>query len=133
MGGNSSASVRGSVLEGDRTFESIGVFHDPVYGDIYIIESKNSQNKMPAESNSAPRMYASFYKNGSGVLEIAKFDSNHMKEWSIHSIPDTHVDGPHIHDWKGGHRVGNARTLNNAEMALLNRLHELTKYFKPNK
>ena len=39
--------------------------NDSEFGDIEIIEfKKNDQNKMPPVSNSAPRMYVTFDKNG---------------------------------------------------------------------
>lgn len=66
---------------------------------------------MPEESNSAPRMYVSFYKDGSGVNEIASYGPDHKKEWAIHTQPHNSkkarkkgeaINGPHIHYWKDG-------------------------------
>lgn len=112
MGGNGTASVLGSIPASEREYVSLGSYKDPVYGDVEIIEWKGgSSNKMPPESNSAPRIYASFYKDGSGVNEIAKYGNDHKKEWAIHTAPHASnkakkkgeaVEGPHIHKWKDG-------------------------------
>ena len=104
MGGNGTASILGYVPEEKREYISLGTYHDSEFGDIEIIEfKKNAQNKMPPESNSAPRMYVAFDKNGKGVNEIAKYGSDHKKEWSIH-VPghNKEVNGPHVHQWSNG-------------------------------
>lgn len=88
MGGNGTASVNGSIASSERQYVSHGTYHDPVYGDIEIVEwTGGDKNKSPEESNSAPRMYVTFYKDGSGVNEIAKYGADHKKEWAIHTQP----------------------------------------------
>lgn len=108
MGGNGTASVNGSIPASEQQYVSHGTYTDPVYGDIEIVEWTGNINKSPEESNSAPRMYVTFYKNGSGVNEIAKYGSDHKKEWAIHTQPHNSkeakkkgeaIDGPHIHRW----------------------------------
>lgn len=121
MGGNGTASVHGSVL--NKEYVSLGSYNDPVFGEIEIIEwAKGEQNKMPTESNSAPRMYASFYKDGSGINEIALYGEDHKKIWAIHTIPHNDIKGAHIHPWHDG-KAGNAIPLaiNDARYALLKR------------
>lgn len=127
MGGNGTASVHGSVL--NKEYVSLGSYNDPVFGEIEIIEwAKGEQNKMPTESNSAPRMYASFYKDGSGINEIAKYGNDHKKIWAIHPIPHKSIKGPHIHDWHDG-KVGKVSPLaiNDTRYALLKRLETFYK------
>lgn len=109
MGGNGTASVNGSIPASEQQYVSHGTYTDPVYGDIEIVEWTGGKiNKSPEESNSAPRMYVTFYKDGSGVNEIAKYGSDHKKEWAIHTQPHNSkkakkkgeaIDGPHIHRW----------------------------------
>ena len=108
MGGNGTASVNGSIPASEQQYVSHGTYTDPVYGYIEIVEWTGNINKSPEESNSAPRMYVTFYKDGSGVNEIAKYGSDHKKEWAIHTQPHNSkkakkkgeaIDGPHIHRW----------------------------------
>lgn len=103
MGGNGTASVLGYVE--NKEYISHGTYTDPVFGEIEIIEwTATNQNKTPEESNSSPRMYVTFDKNGKGVNEIAKYGADHRKEWAIHSVPHnrTDVNGPHVHTWSNG-------------------------------
>ena len=112
MGANGTASVNGSIPASEQQYVSHGTYTDPVYGDIEIVEWTGGKiNKSPEESNSAPRMYVTFYKDGSGVNEIAKYGSDHKKEWAIHTQPHNSkkakkkgeaIDGPHIHRWVNG-------------------------------
>lgn len=112
MGDNGTASVNGSIPASEQQYVSHGTYTDPVYGDIEIVEwTGGNTNKSPEESNSAPRMYVTFYKDGSGVNEIAKYGSDHKKEWAIHTQPHNSkkakkkgeaIDGPHIHRWVNG-------------------------------
>lgn len=129
MGGNGTASVVGSVE--NKEYASHGTYTDPEFGDIEIIEWKaGSNNKMPEESNSAPRMYASFYKNGSGINEIAKYGEDHKKEWAIHTIGHSKtITGPHVHEWNGEGHPSKLYSLteNDPRLALLHRLENFQK------
>lgn len=129
MGGNGTASVTGFV--GNKEYVSHGTYTDPVYGDIEIVEwTAGGNNKSPEESNSAPRIYATFYKDGSGVNEIAKYGADHKKEWAIHSIGhDKKVTGPHVHEWNGnGHpNKPYSLTQNDRRLALLRRVQNFQK------
>lgn len=136
MGGNGTASVKGYVE--NKEYVSHGTYSDPVYGDIEIIEwTKGGNNKTPEESNSAPRIYVTFYKNGSGVNEIAKYGADHKKEWAIHT--ESHnskaavkrgeaVKGPHIHEWvNGGPKKPQALSPSDPRFKLLQRVQNLQK------
>lgn len=115
MGGNGTASINGSIPVGDREYVSLEKFDDSVFGEVEVVEwSHGKTNKSPEESNTAPRVYVIFNKNGSGVNEIAKYGKDHKKEWVIHAIPHDSkkaramgeaVNGPHIHLWKNGKPV----------------------------
>jgi hypothetical protein len=102
MGGNGTASVNGCIPAEEQRYVSHGAYVDPDYGEIKIVEwTGTGQNKSPEESNSAPRMYMTFYKNGSGINEIAKYGADHKKEWAIHTNKHKGLQ-PHIHPWKNG-------------------------------
>lgn len=109
MGGNGTASVLGYVE--NKEYISHGTYTDPVFGEIEIIEWTGNTNRTPAESNSAPRLYVTFFKNGSGVNDISKYGPDHKKEWSIHTQPHDSAKlrergkailGPHYHPWVNG-------------------------------
>jgi hypothetical protein len=138
MGGNGTASVNGSIASSERQYVSHGTYHDPVYGNIEIVEwTGGDKNKSPEESNSAPRMYVTFYKDGSGVNEIAKYGADHKKEWAIHTQPHNSkkaqkkgeaIDGPHIHRWENGRALKPERfSPNDPRIALLQRVQNFQK------
>lgn len=112
MGGNGTASVNGSIPASEQQYISHGTYIDPVYGDVEIVEwTGGKNNRSPEESNSAQRIYATFYKDGSGVNEIAKYGADHKKEWAIHTQSHDSAKlrkrgeailGPHYHPWVNG-------------------------------
>lgn len=138
MGGNGTASINGSIPVEDRKYVSLGTYSDPVYGDIEIVEwTATNQYKMPEESNSAPRMYMSFKKDGSDVHEIAYYGNDHKKQWSIHTDDHapkkaikkgTAIRGPHFHEWKDG-QAGKPQKLTSDDprLALVNRVRNFQK------
>lgn len=129
MGGNGTASVTGSVE--NKEYVSHGTYTDPIFGEIEIVEwTAGGNNKSPEESNSAPRMYATFYKDGSGVNEIAKYGEDHKKIWAIHSVGhDKKVTGPHVHEWNGNGRPDKPYSLTESDprLALLHRVQNFQK------
>ena len=80
MGGN------GSFLSGITNFEN-GRMYKTVFsiGDnIKILETKNPKRslKLPEESHTPNRTYATFYRNGKGLKEIAQYGPDGKKrEW----------------------------------------------------
>lgn len=135
MGGNGTASVNGSIPADEQQYISLGTYQDPVYGEIEIVEwTATNQNKAPEESNSAPRMYATFDKNGKGVNEIAKYGADHKKEWAIHTVPHnkTDVNGPHVHSWSNGRPIGEPTLLTSSDPRyhLLQRVQNFNKLKK---
>lgn len=138
MGGNGTASVIGYIPVSEREYVSHGTYTDPIYGDIEIVEwTGGKNNRSPEESNSAPRLYATFYKDGSGVNEIAKYGEDHKKEWAIHTSPHNSkkakkkgeaVDGPHIHRWANGSAQGPEQfSSNDPRIGLLQRVQNFQK------
>ncbi len=139
MGGNGTASVLGYVE--NKQYRSLGTFSDPIFGEIEIVEwTATGSNKSPEESNSAPRIYATFDKNGKGVNEIAKYGADHKKEWAIHTVPHNSkearkkgeaVPAPHYHEWSNGHpEKPKAFNFNDSRIGLLQRL---TNFYKTKK
>lgn len=141
MGGNGTASVNGSIPLEEREYVSLGKITDPLYGDIEIVEWRaGKNNRSPEESNSAPRIYVTFYKNGSGMNEIAKYGSDHKKEWAIHTEDHaskkakkngTAIYGPHYHEWKNGKPSPPNKLLqSDPRMGLLERVQNFQKLKK---
>ena len=134
MGGNGTASVNGNIPADEQKYQSQAVFTDPEFGEIKIVEwTGTNQDKTPEESNSAPRIYATFSKDGSGLNEIASYGEDHKKEWALHMRPHnskaaqkdgTAVNGPHIHIWENGKPVGKPQLLTSDDprFGLLQRL-----------
>ena len=60
--------------------------------------------KLPEESRTPNRIYVSFYLNGKDVKEIAQYDSDGKKIFSIHT-DDHHGIKPHYHIWKDGKQL----------------------------
>lgn len=136
MGGNGTASEYGYVAE--KNYSGQGVYNDPVFGEIHIVSYNTGQDKTPEESNTPNRVYVTFRQNGSDVNEIAKYGSDHKKEWAIHTKSHDSkkakkkgeaVSGPHIHYWKDGHPVSKPQALTpkDPRYALLQRVRNFQK------
>jgi len=73
--------------------------------DIRIVKHKNPKlAKLPEESHTPNRIYATFYKDGQDVKAIAKYGHDGKKIWEIHTI-DHKKMGPHYHEWKNGRPI----------------------------
>lgn len=105
MGGNGSFFSGITNFEDGRTYKTILSIGD----NIKILETKNSHNslKLPEESHTPNRTYATFYRNGKGLKEIAEYGPDGKRINSIH-LQDHKGLGPHWHPWKDGGQVENA-------------------------
>ena len=73
-------------------------------GDIIkVLELKNPKKgvKLPEESHTPNRIYATFYKDGHDVKAIAKYGLDGKKLFEIHTIDHKGL-GAHYHVWKDG-------------------------------
>ena len=117
MGGN------GSFLSGITNFEN-GRMYKTVYsiGDnIKVLETKNPKKslKLPEEGHTPNRTYATFYRNGKGLKEIAQYGPDGKRINSIH-IQDHKGLGAHWHPWTSGGQVKkDARPLTNEMRKLI--------------
>ena len=102
MGGNGSFISGITNFEDGRTYKTILSIGD----NIKILETKNPRLalKLPEESHTPNRIYATFYRNGKGLKELAEYGADGKKLNSIHII-DHHGLGSHWHPWKNGGQV----------------------------
>ena len=102
MGGNGSFISGITKFEDGRHYKTILSIGD----NIKILETKNPKLslKLPEESHTPGRVYATFYRNGKGLKELAEYGSDGKRLNSIHII-DHHGLGSHWHPWKNGGQV----------------------------
>lgn len=94
MGGNGSF-VSGTTNFEDRQYKTILSIGD----NIKILETKNPKSswKLTEESHIPGRIYATFYRNGKGLKELAEYGVAGERLNSIHIID--HGLGSHWHPW----------------------------------
>lgn len=104
MGGNGSFIAHSADTEGGREYRTIYKVDD----NIKIIERKNSKLalKLPQESHSPNRVYAIFRKDGLDVKEIAIYDDNGKRVYTIHTQRHKGLL-EHYHVWRNGQPVEN--------------------------
>jgi hypothetical protein len=64
----------------------------------------NDSNKLPEESHTPNRIYATFNTDGSDVKSIAQYDAECKKIWKIHTT-DHDDKHEHYHPWDNGHPI----------------------------
>lgn len=92
--------------------------------NIKILETKNPKVdvKLPEESHTPNRTYATFYRNGKGLKEIARYGPDGKKIDEIH-IVDHKGLGPHYHKWANGKAIeGEPHTLTTEMKKLVNKI-----------
>ena len=120
MGGNGSFFSGITNFDGGRNYKTVFSIGD----NIKILETKNRNNslKLPEESHTPNRTYATFYRNGKGLKEIAEYGPDGKRLNSIH-IQDHKGLGPHWHPWKNGGQVENkAYKLTDRMKSLINKI-----------
>ena len=102
MGGNGSFFSGITNFENGRMYKTVSSIGD----DIKVLETKNPKAgvKLPEESHTPNRIYATFYRNGKGLKELAEYGTDGKRLNSIHII-DHHGLGSHWHPWKNGGQV----------------------------
>ena len=85
--------------EAGRNYKTIYSIGD----NIKVLELKNPKKgaKLPEESHTPNRIYATFYKDGHDVKAIAKYGLDGKKLFEIHTIDHKGL-GAHYHVWKDG-------------------------------
>jgi len=99
MGGNGS-HVSGILnTEEGRAYKTLF----KISNNIVVLEQKSSKQKgkLPEESHTPNRVYATFFGDGHDIKEIAKYDKNGHKEWAIHTNNHKGLQ-PHYHIWSNG-------------------------------
>ena len=120
MGGNGSFFSGITNFEENRRYKTILSIGD----NIKILETKNPRLslKLPEESHTPGRIYATFYRNGKGLKEIAEYGPDGKRINSIHII-DHNGLGSHWHPWKNGGQVENsAHALDDRMKGLINKI-----------
>lgn len=117
MGANGSFSTGSTNSELGRAYSTIATC-----GEIQIVTPKNSKAgiKLPEESHTPNRTYATFYKDGHDVKAIAKYGPDGKKIWEIHTVDHKNL-GSHYHDWNDG-RPTSSKPLDSDMKALLEKL-----------
>ena len=120
MGGNGSFLSGITNFEDGRNYKTVS----SIGNNIKILETKNPNNslKLPEESRTPNRTYATFYRNGKGLKEIAEYGPDDKRLNSIH-LQDHKGLGPHWHPWKNGGQVENeAYKLTDEMKSLINKI-----------
>lgn len=119
MGGNGSFFSGITNFEDGRTYKTILSIED----NIKILETKNPKLgvKLPEESHTPNRIYATFYRNGKGLKEIGVYGADGKKQYEIHTI-DHHGLGTHYHRWKNGKPEGDASAVTEKMKSLIEKI-----------
>ncbi|MDE7402076.1 MAG: hypothetical protein K2M87_01540 [Muribaculaceae bacterium] len=117
MGANGSFSSGSTNSELGRAYSTIATC-----GEIQIVSPKNPKAgiKLPEESHTPNRTYATFYKDGHDVKAIAKYGPDGKKIWEIHTVDHKNL-GSHYHDWQKG-RPTTSKPLDSKMKALLEKI-----------
>lgn len=117
MGANGSFASGSTTSDLGRAYKTTGTI-----GEIQIVTPKNAKLgiKLPEESHTPNRIYATFYKDGHDVKGIAKYGPDGRKLWEIHTVDHKNL-GPHYHDWVGGRPVSD-KPLTQSMIELLNKV-----------
>ncbi len=99
MGANGSHAS--GVLESTENREYYTLFSIGDNIKFLEMQANGRGGKLPEESHTPNRIYVSFYKDGKNVKEIAEYDENGKKKYSIHTH-DHYGLSPHFHYRKEG-------------------------------
>lgn len=117
--------ANGSFLSGTTNFDENRMYKTlySIGHNIKILEMKNSKLglKLPEESHTPNRIYATFYRNGKGLKEIAEYGPDGKRINSIH-ITDHKGYGPHYHNWRGLGQEKDAHALTKEMKSLINKI-----------
>ena len=118
MGANGSFALGSTDSELGRAWKTIGTV-----GGIQIVTPKNPKVsvKLPEESHTPDRMYATFYSDGHDVKAIAQYGPDGKKIWEIHTVDHKGL-GAHYHKWKDGHPDGEPDSITSEMKQILNKV-----------
>jgi hypothetical protein len=100
MGANGSDAS--GMLEFEQFREYITEYS--IGDNIKVLSRKQKGQKLPEESHTPGRIYATFYKDGHDLKSVAAYGPDHKKLYEIHTIAH-HNLGAHFHYWKDGRPV----------------------------
>lgn len=120
MGGNGSFLNGYTNFEKNREYKTIFTIGD----NIKILERLKKGVKLPEESHTPNRVYATYYRDGKGLKEVAEYGKDGKKIYEIHTI-DHQGLGTHYHPWKNGRPTGEVYKLTGAMKLLLNKILNL--------
>lgn len=117
MGANGSFASGMTDSDAGRMYKTIGRI-----GDLQVImtRNRNAGVKLPEESHTPNRIYATFYRDGHDVKAIAKYGDDGKKVWEIHTVDHKNL-GPHYHVWTNGRPV-DVFPLDDDKMAILEKV-----------
>jgi hypothetical protein len=122
MGGNGSFAMGITQNEEGRSYRTVYKIGD----NIMIIEAKNPKKgvKLPEESHTPMRIYATFRKDGKDVKAVALYGADGKKIYEIHT-QDHHGIKPHFHYWKDNGQEQDAHRLTPEMVKLLNKIRNI--------
>jgi hypothetical protein len=99
MGANGSAEKGTTNTEEGREYKTVYSIGE----NIKVLEPKDPKKgiKLPEESHTPNRIYATFYKNGHDVKAIAVYGDDCKKLYEIHTVDHKGL-GAHYHVWENG-------------------------------
>lgn len=101
MGANGSFASGSTQSDIGKRYKAISTIDD-----IQVVAPKNPNAgiKLPEESHTPDRIYATFYKDGHDIKAVAKYGADGKKIWEIHTVDHKNL-GPHYHEWKNGRPI----------------------------
>lgn len=102
MGANGSYANGSTNTDSGQNYKTVASIGD----NIKILEPKRGKDgiKLPEESHTPNRIYATFYKDGHDVKAIAQYGDDDKKLYEIHTIDHKGL-GVHYHVWENGRPV----------------------------
>lgn len=104
MGANGSKAAGLLEREEDRRYRTMFTIGD----NIKVLQPKSDKygkGKLPEESHTPNRIYATFHADGSSLKAYAVYDEHCKKSYEVH-LDDHKGLGPHYHPWTEGHPAG---------------------------
>lgn len=99
MGANGSHASGILNTEEGRAYKTLFKMGDNI---VYLDQKSSKQGgKLPEESHTPNRIYASFKADGKDIKAVAKYDNDGKKLWEIHTNDHKGIK-PHYHIWKDG-------------------------------
>lgn len=121
MGANGSHASGILNTEEGRQWRTLFTIGD----NIKVLEQKNPKQggKTPEESRTPNRIYATLFKDGTNIKQIARYGPDGKKMYVIHNEEHKGLK-PHYHEWKNGREDPNPKPLTSEMSALLKKIQD---------